>query len=120
MTYRAVTNTTLGRHSFHCLNLSKTPALADVLVRERIDAVVHFAAFATVGESTEHPELYFSNNVGGTLSLLNAMSLARVKRLVFSSTAAVYGIPRRCPSRKMRSWLRSIPMASPKFRWRGC
>ena len=83
----------LGRHAFHRLNLLETPALADVLARERIDAVVHFAAFIAVGESTQNPELYFSNNVGGSLSLLNAMSLARVKRLVFSSTAAVYGIP---------------------------
>jgi UDP-glucose-4-epimerase GalE len=90
----------LGSNPFHKLNLSETPALADVLARERVDAVVHFAAFAAVGESTEHPELYFSNNVGGTLSLLNAMSAARVKRLVFSSSAAVYGIPEKVPIRE--------------------
>jgi UDP-glucose-4-epimerase GalE len=79
---------------FHRLNLSDTSELADVLVRERIEAVVHFAAYIAVGESTAKPELYFSNNVGGTLSLLNAMKLARVTRLVFSSTAAVYGTPK--------------------------
>jgi UDP-glucose-4-epimerase GalE len=79
---------------FHKLNLSDTSELADVLVRERIEAVVHFAAYIAVGESTAKPELYFSNNVGGTLSLLNAMKLARVTRLVFSSTAAVYGTPK--------------------------
>ena len=87
----------IGSHPFHKLNLSETSALADVLARERIDVVVHFAAFAAVGESAQNPELYFSNNVGGTLSLLNAMSLARVKRLVFSSSAAVYGIPEKVP-----------------------
>jgi UDP-glucose-4-epimerase GalE len=78
---------------FHKLNIQSTPVLADLLASERVDAVVHFAAYIAVGESTQKPELYFSNNVGGTLSLLNAMSEAGIKRLVFSSTAAVYGTP---------------------------
>src|ERR1700680_3991061 len=52
---------------FHRLNLSDTRELADVLVHERIEVVVHFAAYISVGESTLNPELYFSNNVGGTL-----------------------------------------------------
>lgn len=84
----------VGGLPFHKLNLSDTSELADVLVRERIDAVVHFAGYIAVGESTAKPELYFSNNVGSTLSLLNAMKLAGVTRLVFSSTAAVYGTPK--------------------------
>ena len=67
--------------------------LQSVLERHRIQAVLHFAAFAHVGESMQAPELYFHNNVGGTLSLLNAMRAAQVRRLVFSSTCAVYGIP---------------------------
>ena len=71
--------------------------LADLLVREQVDAVVHFAAYISVGESTEKPALYFANNSGGTLSLLNAMAQARVKHLVFSSTAAVYGTPALVP-----------------------
>jgi UDP-glucose 4-epimerase len=79
------------------LELSDTAALADALRKERIDAVVHFAAFIAVGESTAKPEMYFSNNVGGTLSLLEAMNQAQVKRLVFSSTAAVYGTPESVP-----------------------
>jgi UDP-glucose-4-epimerase GalE len=82
---------------FHKLNLSDTRELADVLVQERIEVVVHFAAFISVGESTLKPELYFSNNVGGTLSLVSAMSQAGVTRLVFSSTAAVYGTPKVLP-----------------------
>jgi len=64
---------------------------------EGVDAVVHFAAYIAVGESAREPELYFSNNVGGSLSLLAAMARMGVKRLVFSSTAAVYGNPERVP-----------------------
>ena len=82
---------------FHKLNIADTAALSDVLAREAVDAVVHFAAYIAVGESTQKPELYFSNNVGGTLSLLTAMVQTSVKRLVFSSTAAVYGTPQVVP-----------------------
>ena len=87
----------LGRLPFHQLNLSDTSALADLLAREAVDAVIHFAAYIAVGESTQKPELYFSNNVAGTLSLFTAMAQSNVKRLVFSSTAAVYGTPRTVP-----------------------
>ena len=82
---------------FHRLNISETDQLAAILADERCDAVVHFAAYIAVGESTQQPELYFSNNVGGSLSLFTAMREARVSRLVFSSTAAVYGMPTRVP-----------------------
>jgi UDP-glucose 4-epimerase len=82
---------------FRQLNLSDTPALVDLLAQEKADAVIHFAAYIAVGESTKNPELYFSNNVGGTISLLAAMAQANVRRLVFSSTAAVYGMPRIVP-----------------------
>jgi UDP-glucose-4-epimerase GalE len=79
------------------LNLSQTADLQHLLEAERFDAVVHFAAYIAVGESTKVPELYFSNNVGGSLSLLTAMANAGVSRLVFSSSAAVYGNPDRIP-----------------------
>jgi UDP-glucose-4-epimerase GalE len=62
-----------------------------------VDAVIHFAAYIAVGESTHEPELYFSNNVGGSLALFAAMARAKVRRLVFSSTAAVYGNPQKVP-----------------------
>jgi UDP-glucose 4-epimerase len=77
------------------VHLQETAALAPLLIG--VDAVVHFAAFIAVGESAREPELYFSNNVGGTISLLAAMARAGVKRLVFSSTAAVYGNPETIP-----------------------
>jgi UDP-glucose-4-epimerase GalE len=87
----------VGRLPFHELSLADTAALADLLAREAVDAVIHFAAYIAVGESTQKPELYFSNNVAGTLSLLTAMAQSNVKRLVFSSTAAVYGTPQIVP-----------------------
>jgi UDP-glucose-4-epimerase GalE len=68
-----------------------------LLREEKVDAVIHFAAYMSVGESTQRPELYFINNVSGTLSLLEAMLEENIKCLVFSSTAAVYGIPTKVP-----------------------
>ena len=61
------------------------------------DAVLHFAASSQVGESVTHPEKYWHNNLGGSLALLDAMRAHDVTRLVFSSTAAVYGAPERSP-----------------------
>jgi len=63
----------------------------------RADAVMHFAAFAYVGESVSDPKKYFHNNVEGGLSLLNAALEAGVKKIIFSSTCAVYGVPDRVP-----------------------
>jgi len=79
----------------HVLRLQDTEGVTKLLAG--VDAVVHFAAYIAVGESTREPELYFSNNVGGTVSLLEAMARAGVRRLVFSSTAAVYGNPEHVP-----------------------
>lgn len=58
-----------------------------------IEAVMHFAAYAYVGESCERPLTYYTNNVGGSLALLSAMGQAKISRLVFSSTCATYGKP---------------------------
>ncbi len=64
---------------------------------EKVDGVMHFAALIEAGESMKHPELYFRNNTASTLTLLEAMLATRVERLVFSSTAAVYGEPEKTP-----------------------
>ena len=71
--------------------------LEAVMRKHRVTAVVHFAALAYVGESMQEPGRYFANNVGGTLSLLQAMHNVGVKRIVVSSTCATYGIPDRIP-----------------------
>ncbi|MEM8551470.1 MAG: UDP-glucose 4-epimerase GalE [Pseudomonadota bacterium] len=74
-----------------------TTRLADVMRRHGCHTVIHFAALSTVGESATRPDLYWRVNVAGTLALLDAMRLAGVNRLVFSSTCAVYGIPAQMP-----------------------
>lgn len=66
-------------------------------LREGFEGVLHFAALSLVGESVRHPERYYRTNVGGTLNLLEAIVASGVERLVFSSTAAVYGQPERIP-----------------------
>jgi UDP-glucose 4-epimerase len=77
--------------------LADAAALAALLSERRIDAVMHFAAYALVGESVADPALYYRNNILGTLSLLEAMRSADVRRIVFSSTCATYGEPERVP-----------------------
>jgi UDP-glucose 4-epimerase len=80
-------------------------AVVDLLDQEALnaqtaagfDGVLHFAALALVSESVSHPERYYRTNVGGTLNLLEAMVAAKIPRLVFSSTCAVYGQPDEVP-----------------------
>jgi UDP-glucose-4-epimerase GalE len=81
-------------------DLHDAARLATALRDHRIGAVMHFAAFAYVGESVSEPDKYYRNNVGGTLALLDAMRKAGVERIVFSSTCAVYGVPDRVPIRE--------------------
>src|SRR4051812_41030950 len=66
----------------------------------RIDAVVHFAAFKAVGESTQQPLRYYANNIGGLLTLCTSMRAHGVDRIVFSSSATVYGKPESLPIRE--------------------
>lgn len=79
------------------LSIEDGPGLDEVFERYRPVAVMHFAAYAYVGESTANPYLYYRNNVVGTLSLLEAMRRARCNRIVFSSTCATYGAPTKQP-----------------------
>jgi len=67
--------------------------LASLLTEKQIDVVIHFAARKQVGESVQQPEHYFQSNLGGLANLLSAMRQADVQKLVFSSSAAVYGMP---------------------------
>jgi UDP-glucose 4-epimerase len=71
--------------------------LEQAMRAHRIDAVMHFAAFALVGESVADPAVYYANNIVSTLALLDAMRSAGVQRIVFSSTTATYGVPQRIP-----------------------
>src|SRR5690349_14625172 len=78
---------------FEEMDLSDREALRSVFQKYRIGAVIHFAALIEAGESVLEPAKYFRNNVVNTLNLLDAMREAGVNRIVFSSTAAVYGNP---------------------------
>jgi UDP-glucose 4-epimerase len=77
--------------------LSDRAELVKTLERHQCEAVIHLAASSLVAESVEQPHLYFENNVSHGLQLLEAMRTTGVKRLVFSSTAAVYGVPATVP-----------------------
>jgi UDP-glucose 4-epimerase len=79
------------------VDLLDTDGLVRVMSEKACDAVIHFAAFIAVGESMQVPEVYFRNNTAGSLSLLTAMLKAGIGRIVFSSTAAVYGMPANVP-----------------------
>ena len=72
-------------------------ALARVLCAQRLDACVHFAAFKAVGESTHEPLKYYANNVGGLVTLCQALHERDCRRFVFSSSATVYGLPTKLP-----------------------
>lgn len=72
-------------------------ALDAAFAKYKPDAVAHFAAFAYVGESVDHPGMYYENNTLGTVRLLDAMARAGVDKIIFSSTCATYGVPPTVP-----------------------
>ena len=78
-------------------NIADAERVRAVLERHRPVAVMHFAAFAYVGESVREPLLYYRNNIGGTTALLNALVEYGPLPFVFSSTCSTYGIPRTIP-----------------------
>ena len=78
-------------------DLRDRDATRRALEQNPVDAVIHFAALARVGESMNSPGLYFENNVHGTLNLLEAMCEQGINKIVFSSTCATYGIPKEVP-----------------------
>jgi len=83
--------------NFHHLDIRDTDALANIIADERIDAVIHFAAFIEAGISMKDPLSFWDNNVSGSISLLKAMYANRINKLVFSSTAALFGNPSQLP-----------------------
>jgi UDP-glucose 4-epimerase len=82
---------------FQRIDLLDRPALDAVFTRQPIDAVIHFAGLKAVGESVSIPLRYYHNNLTGTLNLLEAMRAKGVRKLVFSSSATVYGDPAKVP-----------------------
>jgi UDP-glucose-4-epimerase GalE len=87
----------VGSHQLAVGDIADTEKLTDYLREFRAEAVMHFAAATYVGESVQNPEYHYRNNIGGSLSLLNAMRAAGVKRMLFSSTCATYGMSQQIP-----------------------
>lgn len=85
------------RAEFVHADLLDTVSLQKLFAQRQIESVIHFAAFAYVGESVHEPEKYYYNNVVGTINLLQAMLAHGVKKIVFSSTCATYGEPQYTP-----------------------
>lgn len=85
---------------FYRADIRDKAALREILARHPVEAVVHFAGLKAVGESVVQPLRYYDNNVAGTVTLCEAMLEAGVKRIVFSSSATVYGDPHAVPIRE--------------------
>ena len=81
-------------------DIRNAAVLAETFEVFPVDAVMHFAAASEVGESMANPAKYYQDNVAATLSLLDSLRKAKIKKIVFSSTAAVYGEPESCPIRE--------------------
>jgi UDP-glucose 4-epimerase len=94
-------------------DISDSTKLAPLLTR--VDAVMHFAAYAYVGESVENPRKYFQNNVLGSIGLLNAVMDSSVRKFIFSSTCAVYGVPAKVPMAEDNPRLPVNPYGSSKL-----
>jgi UDP-glucose 4-epimerase len=96
-------------------DIADTEKVRRVLTDFRADAVMHFAAATYVGESVENPEYHYRNNIAGSLSLLNAMRAAGVRRLLFSSTCATYGLTDECPMSEVVAQVPCSPYARTKL-----
>ena len=90
------------RPRFYQVNILDEEKLDHIFQTETIEAIIHYAAFKAVGESVQNPIKYYSNNLGGLLSILKAMNKHKVQRIVYSSSATVYGTENPSPlSEKM-------------------
>lgn len=83
--------------TFFNIDILDNVSLADLFSQYAIHSVIHFAGFKSVGESIKDPILYYYNNVSGTISLIQVMKKFGVKRMIFSSSATVYGDPKKLP-----------------------
>ncbi len=105
----------IGDEKFYQGDIRNPDALEKVFVNECIAGVMHFCAKSLVGESMEHPDLYFDNNVVGGLSVLNMMRKYDVRSLIFSSTAATYGQPVHLPIKETDPQVPTNPYGETKL-----
>ncbi|KAJ6841662.1 UDP-glucose 4-epimerase GEPI48-like [Iris pallida] len=95
------------------VDLRDREALEKVFSSTKFDAVIHFAGLKAVGESVQKPLLYYNNNLIGTITLLEVMASHGCKKLVFSSSATVYGWPKEVPCTEKFLFLQQIHMEEP-------
>ena len=103
------------RARFYHANLEDTEALDKTMAEFKPEGVIHFAAFIEVGESMRDPGKYFNNNVGNAIKLAEAAHKANVRKVVFSSTAAVYGMPDHVPINEKQPKLPINPYGESKL-----
>ncbi|HET9833038.1 MAG TPA: UDP-glucose 4-epimerase GalE [Vicinamibacterales bacterium] len=96
-------------------DLLDSTAVSDALKRHRVDAVIHMAASSLVGESMSEPMKYYRNNLWATMGLLEAMTFSGISKLVFSSTAAVYGNPEKQPIEEHDATMPTNPYGETKL-----
>ncbi len=96
-------------------DLGDSALLHQIFTQHSIDAVMHFAAFSLVGESVEHPLLYYRNNLARTVELVDSMVQHGVNRFIFSSTAAVYGEPLKTPISENHPCIPTNPYGATKL-----
>lgn len=100
---------------FYELDICEKEKLRDVFEKEKIDAVIHFAGFKAVGESVAKPLMYYRNNIDSTLSLLEIMNEYNVKKIVFSSSATVYGNSEELPIKETSRLSTTNPYGATKL-----
>lgn len=100
---------------FYELDLCDKDKLRRVFEENKIDAVMHFAGYKAVGESVAKPLMYYRNNLDSTLSLLEVMNEYGVKKIVFSSSATVYGCPEKLPIKEDARLMTTNPYGSTKL-----
>jgi len=83
----------IGNNEFICADINDSSTLDQLFESHKIDAVMHFSAYAYVGESMENPEKYYKNNVSATINLLSLMIRHKIMKFIFSSSCATYGTP---------------------------
>jgi UDP-glucose 4-epimerase len=96
-------------------DIAETDRLAETLRQHRVEAVMHFAALASVPESIDDPEAYYRVNIVGTKSVLDAMRAAGVRKILFSSTAATYGFSTEMPLRESAPQVPQTPYGTTKL-----
>ncbi len=109
-----------GKAVFEEADIRDLSQIGKIFKKYPIDGVLHFAALSLVGDSMSDPHSYYRNNIGGTMNIITSMLDSGIDRIVFSSSAAVYGEPRGIPVGKKLPRYRQIPTVKRNFSLNRC